>query len=63
MDKEFVISAANSLQALLIMSYLIHANADDAAKVRAYAYLVEQRVQALGRLICPMLWATSDPGI
>ncbi len=32
------------------------AEADDPAKVRAYAHLAEQRLQALGKLICPMLW-------
>ena len=55
-DKEFVISAGNSLQALIVLSSLIHANADDPAKVRLFTRLVEQRVQALGKLICPMLW-------
>ena len=56
MDKDFVISAANILQALLCLSNLMSAEADDSAKVRVYAYLVEQRLQALGKLICPMLW-------
>ena len=56
MDKDFVISAANSLQALVFLSNLMGAEADDPAKVRVYAHLVEQRVQALGKLICPMLW-------
>jgi hypothetical protein len=55
-DKEFVISSANSLQALLFLSNLMHANADDPAKVRLYVHLVEQRLQALGKLVCPMLW-------
>jgi len=55
-DKDFVIGAANSLQALLFLSNLMHANADDPAKVRLYAHLVEQRLQALGKLVCPMLW-------
>jgi hypothetical protein len=58
MDREFVISAANNLQALLCLSNLMSAKADDPDKVRGYACLVEQRVQALGKLICPMLWAT-----
>jgi hypothetical protein len=57
-DKEFVISTANSLQALLVLSNLIHTNADDPAKVRLFTHLVEQRVQALGKLICPMLWSS-----
>jgi hypothetical protein len=56
-DKEFVISAGNSLQALLVMNSLIHANAEDPAKVRLFAHLVELRLQTLGKLICPMLWA------
>jgi hypothetical protein len=56
MDKDFVISAANSLQVLLCLSNLTSARADDPEKVRVYAYLVEQRVQALGKLLCPMLW-------
>jgi hypothetical protein len=55
-DKAFVISAANSLQALLFVSNLMHTNADDPAKVRLYVHLLEQRLQALGKLICPMLW-------
>ena len=56
MDKDFVISAANSFQALLCLSNLMSAEAHDPAKVRVYAYLVEERLQALGKLICPMLW-------
>lgn len=56
MDKDFILSAANSLQALLCLSNLMSAQADDPAKVRMYANLVEQRLQALGKLICPMLW-------
>jgi hypothetical protein len=32
------------------------AEADDPAKVRVDAQLIEQRLQALGKLICPMLW-------
>jgi hypothetical protein len=57
MDKDFVISAANILQALLCLSNLMSAEADDPAKVRVYAHLVEQRLQALGKLVCPMLWS------
>jgi hypothetical protein len=56
MDKNFVISAANNLQALLCLSNLMSTEADDPAKVRVYAHLVEQRLQALGKLVCPMLW-------
>ena len=48
MDKDFVISAANTLQALICLSNLMSAEADDPAKVRVYAHLVEQRLQALG---------------
>jgi hypothetical protein len=58
MDKDFVISAANNLQALLCLSNLISAKADDPDKVRLYACLAEERVQALGKLICPMLWSS-----
>ena len=56
LEKDFVISAANSLQALLCLSSLMSTEADDPAKVRVYAHLLEHRVQTLGRLICPMLW-------
>jgi hypothetical protein len=56
MDKNFVISAANNLQALLCLSNLTSAGADDPTKVRVYANFIEQRVQALGKLVCPMLW-------
>jgi hypothetical protein len=59
MDKEFVISAGNSLQALLVLSNLIHTNADDPAKVRLFTHLAEQKLQALGKLICPMLWSST----
>jgi hypothetical protein len=55
-DKDFVISAANSLQALFCLSNLMSAEADDPAKVRVYAHLVEQRLLGLGKLLCPMLW-------
>ena len=44
MDKDFVLSAGNILQALLCLSDLMSAEADDPAKVRVYAYLVEQRL-------------------
>ena len=56
MDKDFVISAANSLQALLCLSNLMSAGADDPAKVRVYANLVEEKLRALGELMRPMLW-------
>jgi hypothetical protein len=56
LDKAFVISAANILQALIGLSHLIHADADDAAKVRVYANLAEEKLQALGDLMRPMLW-------
>jgi hypothetical protein len=57
MDKDFVIGAANRLQALVFLSNLIQVNADDPAKVRAYAHLVEQELAVLGKLVCPLLWA------
>ncbi len=59
MDKDFVLSAANSLQALLCLSHLMTAQADDPAKVRRYAHLVEQRLREMGKLICPMLWISA----
>jgi hypothetical protein len=55
-NKDFVISAGNNLQVLLCLSNLMSAHADDPDKVRVYAHLLEQRLQALGKLICPMLW-------
>jgi hypothetical protein len=56
LDKAFVISAANILQALVCLSNLIRAAADDSGKVREYANLAEEKVQALGELMRPMLW-------
>jgi hypothetical protein len=56
MDKDFILSVANCLQALLCLSNLMSAQADDPAKVRVYANLVEQRLQALSKLLSPMLW-------
>ena len=56
LDKAFVISAANILQGLIGLSHLMRANADDASKVRLYANLAEEKVQALGGLMRPMLW-------
>jgi hypothetical protein len=56
LDKAFVISAANILQALVCLSNLIRAEADDSGKVRVYANLAEEKLQALGELMRPMLW-------
>jgi len=56
MDKDFVISAANILQALLCLSNLTRAQAGDPGKVREYANLAEEKLQALGELMRPMLW-------
>jgi hypothetical protein len=56
MDKAFVISASNILQALLCLSNLTRAKADDPSKVRAYARLTDEKLQALGELMRPMLW-------
>jgi hypothetical protein len=56
MDKAFVISAANILQALLCLSNLTRAEAEDPSKVRAYASLTDEKLQALGELMRPMLW-------
>jgi hypothetical protein len=54
--KSFVISAANILQALIGVSYLMRADADDSDKVRMYANLVEEKSQALSDLMRPILW-------
>jgi hypothetical protein len=56
MDKDFVISVANILQALICLSNLTRAEADDSCKVRVYANLAEEKLQALGVLMRPMLW-------
>jgi hypothetical protein len=55
-DKAFVISAANILQTLVCLSNLIRAAADDPGKVRVYASLADQKLQALGELMRPLLW-------
>jgi hypothetical protein len=55
-DKNFVISAANILQALLCLSNLTNTEAEDASKVRMYAKLVDEKLQALDELMRPMLW-------
>jgi len=55
-DKNFVIGAANILQALLCLSNLTNSEADDASKVRVYAKLADEKLQALGELMRPMLW-------
>jgi hypothetical protein len=55
-DKDFVISAANNLQALLCLSNLTLAKADDPDKVRLYTNLAEAKLRALGELMRPLLW-------
>lgn len=55
-DKNFVISAANILQALLCVSTLMRINADDSSKIRGYANIADDKLQALGELMRPMLW-------
>jgi hypothetical protein len=55
-DKAFIISATNTLQALVCLSGLIRAAADDSGKVRLYASLAEEKLQALGELMRPLLW-------
>jgi hypothetical protein len=55
-DKNFVISAGNILQALLGLSNLTRVAADDASKVREYADLTDEKLQALSELMRPMLW-------
>jgi hypothetical protein len=56
LDKTFVIGAANILQCLICLSNLIRAEADDSDKVRVYANLAEEKVQALIELMRAMLW-------
>ena len=56
LGKAFVISAANLLQALVYLNTLIRAEAEDSSEVRAYANLTEEKLQALGELLRPMLW-------
>jgi hypothetical protein len=56
-DKVFVIRAANILQALVCLNSLMRANAHDSGKVREHANLAEQKLQALGELMGPMLWS------
>lgn len=58
-DKSFVIGAANILQALLCLSHLTKVEANDSDKVRVYANLATERLQALSELMRPMLW---NPG-
>ena len=56
-DKSFVISAGNILQALLCLSDLIRAEADNSRKVREYANLADENLQTLRELMRPMLWS------
>jgi hypothetical protein len=55
-DRNFVISAGNLLQTLLGLSNLTRVAADDASKVREYADLTDEKLQALSELMRPMLW-------
>jgi hypothetical protein len=55
-DKNFVLSAGNILQALLCLSNLTRAASDDSSKVREYADLTDEKLQALRELMRPMLW-------
>jgi hypothetical protein len=56
LDKAFILSAANTLQALVCLGFLMRADADDSGKVRVYAKLAEEKLQVLGELMRPMLW-------
>jgi hypothetical protein len=56
LDNASVISAANILQYLVGLSSLIHAESENSAQVRVYAKLAEEQLQALGKLMRPMLW-------
>ncbi|HTF64397.1 MAG TPA: hypothetical protein VK638_17070 [Edaphobacter sp.] len=55
-NKAFAIEAANILQALVWLNVLIQATAEDSGKVRLHARATEERLQALGELMRPMLW-------
>ena len=55
-DKSFVLAASDILQTLLCLSHLTSTEADDASKVRVYAKLADEKLQALGELMRPMLW-------
>jgi len=54
LDMAFVIRAANILQTLACLTHLIRAKADD--PVREYATRAEEKLQALGELMRPLLW-------
>ena len=56
MNKDFVISAANILQALVCLNNLTRAKAGDPGKVGEYANLAEEKLKALGELMRPLLW-------
>jgi hypothetical protein len=58
-DKTSVLDAANTLQALVFLSSLMGFHADDSSKVRVYAKLADEKLQALGELMRPMLWSTA----
>jgi hypothetical protein len=57
LDKTFVLDAANTLQTLVCLSSLMGVYADDSCKVRVYATLFDEKLQALSELIRPMLWS------
>ncbi len=52
LDKEFAISAANNLQALLFLSSLLHTNAEDSGKVRLYTHLIDE-IAIVGKVGMP----------
>jgi hypothetical protein len=54
-DKAFAISVGNILQTIACLISLMRANADDSAKVHAWANLVDERLQALDELLRPIL--------
>jgi hypothetical protein len=54
-DKNFVLGAANTLQALVCLSSLMGIYADDSGKVRVYAKLADEKLRTLGELMRPML--------
>ncbi len=55
-DKSFVIGAKDNLQTLLCLSHPTNADATDSSKVRGYAAIADERLQALRVLMRPMLW-------
>jgi hypothetical protein len=56
LDMAFIIRAANILQTLTCLTHIIRAEADDPGKVRENADRAEEELQALSKLMRPILW-------